>query len=208
MKYDQALPIAEKLVDLLRPGCTRIEIAGSIRRLKAEPGDIDLVAIPDQRPARPLFGIPYRSNQLEMILESLALGDDDDIKLHRCLGGGKYQEYWVSIDAGRTWCIKLDLFLVTPPADWGCLYLIRTGPADFSHWIVSNQSIGGGMPDGYHLQGGRIQDKATGQFVYRCPEEIDFLHFCGLDWIEPRDRRPIWRRTAARRITLPQTVRN
>jgi DNA polymerase/3'-5' exonuclease PolX len=203
MKYDEALPIAEKLVELLILGCKRIEIAGSIRRLKPDPSDIEIVAIPDLLPARPLFGIPYQSTQLGMILSSLELGDDENIKLHRCLGGDKYQKYWVSIDCGRTWCIKLDLFLVTPPAEWGVLYLIRTGPSEFSHWIVTPQSVGGGMPDGYHLEGGRIQDLASRQFIYPCPDEIDFLHFCGLDWIEPKDRHPVWRRQAHKSTFRP-----
>jgi DNA polymerase/3'-5' exonuclease PolX len=201
MKYDDALPIAEKLVDLFQPGCKRIEIAGSIRRLKPDPSDIEIVATPDLRVAtRPLFGIPYQSTQLKMILSSLELGDDDNIKLHRCLGGDKYQKYWVSVDSGRTWCIKLDLFLVTPPADWGIIYLIRTGPADFSHWIVTPRSVGGGMPDCYHLQDGRIMDLANKNYI-SCPEEIDFLFFSGLDWIEPKDRHPIWR-LSARNSTL------
>jgi DNA polymerase/3'-5' exonuclease PolX len=198
MKYEEALPIAEKLVELLIPGCKRIEIAGSLRRLKPDPADIEIVAIPDQRSARPLFGVPYQSTQLAMILSSLELGDDEEIKLHRCLGGDKYQKFWVSIDCGRTWCIKLDLFLVTPPAEWGVLYLIRTGPADFSHWIVSPQSIGGGMPDGYHVQDGRILT-ADNKRYHPCPEEIDFFKFCGLDFIEPRSRCPVWRRIAPKR---------
>jgi DNA polymerase/3'-5' exonuclease PolX len=204
MIKDEALPIAQKLVDLLIPGCTRIEIAGSLRRLKPEVGDIEIVARPDLRPARPLFGIPYQSTQIEMILQSLELGDDEYIRLHRCLGGNKFMQYWVSIDGGRTWCIKLDLFLITPPADWGVIYLIRTGPKEFSHWIVTPKSIGGGMPDGYHCQDGRIMDLQN-KFHAPCPEEIDFFKFCGLDYMEPNSRCPVWRRSPAR-IHLPQRV--
>ena len=40
------LPITERLVSILAPFCERIEIAGSLRRLKPEVGDIELVVIP------------------------------------------------------------------------------------------------------------------------------------------------------------------
>jgi DNA polymerase/3'-5' exonuclease PolX len=46
MKYQEALKIAQETVELLRPHCERIEIAGSIRREKPEPNDIEIVAIP------------------------------------------------------------------------------------------------------------------------------------------------------------------
>ncbi|MFH1640834.1 MAG: hypothetical protein ABIA66_02590, partial [Candidatus Omnitrophota bacterium] len=41
MKY-----LAEDVVRLLRPYCTRIEIAGSIRRTRSEVSDIEIVCIP------------------------------------------------------------------------------------------------------------------------------------------------------------------
>ena len=46
MIYEQALEIAEKTKALLAPHCERIEIAGSIRRLKPFVKDIEIVAIP------------------------------------------------------------------------------------------------------------------------------------------------------------------
>lgn len=45
MKHADALTIAQDLVEQLTPFCARIEIAGSLRRRKAEVGDIDLVLI-------------------------------------------------------------------------------------------------------------------------------------------------------------------
>ena len=52
MKRDEGMPLeyaremAEALVDLQAPACERIEIAGSVRRQKAKPNDIDIVAVP------------------------------------------------------------------------------------------------------------------------------------------------------------------
>jgi DNA polymerase/3'-5' exonuclease PolX len=193
MIYDMALPLAEKLQDLLAPACKRIEIAGSIRRLKPEPGDIEIVAIPDLRPPRLHFGMKDCATNLDMILQSLQMDDENGVKLLKSMAGPRYKKYYVSLDAGQTWLIKLDLFLVIPPSDWGVEYLIRTGPAEFSHWIVTKRSWGGGMPDGYRVDGNRVISE-TGDYI-PCPEEIDFLRFCKLQWIEPKFRRPMWQRS-------------
>ncbi|MDP2873417.1 MAG: hypothetical protein Q8P31_12890, partial [Bacillota bacterium] len=49
MELQKARVIAEELKMLLEPGCARIEIAGSIRRRKPDPGDIELLFIPKFR---------------------------------------------------------------------------------------------------------------------------------------------------------------
>lgn len=46
MKLSQAQNLASKIVDSMRDACTRVEIAGSIRRCKPECRDIEIVAIP------------------------------------------------------------------------------------------------------------------------------------------------------------------
>lgn len=202
MKYDEALPIAEKLLSLFKPGCNRIEIAGSIRRLKPEPNDIEIVAIPDSEPYCFVFGHPEIHNFLDAILHELEIGDDEKIRLHETKGGLKFKQFWVSLDGGHIWAIGLDLFLVTPPADWGVISVIRTGPADFSHWIVTQRCFGGALPSGLHIQNGRVLT-SDGEHI-PCSEEIDFLNVCNLDWIEPKDRRPIVFR-GYQRFSLPQT---
>lgn len=50
MPLAQALDLAVELQDLLAPACERIQIAGSIRRLRETVGDLELVAIPRMRP--------------------------------------------------------------------------------------------------------------------------------------------------------------
>jgi DNA polymerase (family 10) len=44
---EDALVVADKLADVLKPFCSRVEISGSIRRMKPEVGDIDIVVIPN-----------------------------------------------------------------------------------------------------------------------------------------------------------------
>jgi DNA polymerase/3'-5' exonuclease PolX len=205
MDYNLALPLAERMLDLLAPGCKRIEIAGGLRRQKADPHDIELVAIPDLRPPRPIFGSPAYATILDAIMASLARGDDDDCLIHLSLNGPKFKQFQISQDGGQHWLITLDLFLCTPPSDWGVLYLIRTGPFEFSHWIVTQRWQGGGLPNGYHVEDNRILSRTNNEYI-PCPEEIDFLNFCQLDWIAPSIRRPLWQRSV-RRIEVHQPVK-
>ena len=204
MEYDTLLPIAERMLDLLRPGCKRLEIAGGLRRQKPDPHDIEIVAIPDMRPPRPIFGCPQYATILDALLASLERGDEDDIRIHFSLNGPKFKQFAISMDGGQNWLVKLDLFLCTPPSDWGVLYLIRTGPAEFSQWIVTQKWQGGGLTNGYRVENNRVISH-DGNYI-PCPEEIDFLKFCKLDWITPSIRRPIWQRPV-RSIAVPQPVK-
>jgi DNA polymerase/3'-5' exonuclease PolX len=197
MKHADALVIAQRMVERLRPACLRLEIAGGVRRGKAEPHDIEIVAVPDPtvlpRP-RLEFGKPppvWHRTMIEKIVAEMA----DEGAAHVKENGPKYKKLWLINDG-----IQLDLFLVTPPADWGVQFVIRTGSADFSHWIVSHRRIGGAMPNGNRVQDGALwigaekvknPDPLT---KLSMPEEIDFLNFLSLGWIEPGEREARWKK--------------
>ncbi|RJP53605.1 MAG: hypothetical protein C4583_04265 [Anaerolineaceae bacterium] len=214
MKHADALKIAEELVECLRPVCTRIEIAGSIRRGKADVKDIEIVAIPDLTPVprpRAEFGKPIPKmfkTKLDAILEELF----QENKLQREKDGEKYkkliidpQEFGVD---GEPWGgsttlihpVKVDLFLVTPPAEWGVQMVIRTGPAEFSHWCVTRVRNGGAMKNTHRVQDGAVwlgdreEKNPDPSTKLSMPEEIDFLNFLGLGWIEPGEREARWTR--------------
>ena len=82
--------------------------------------------------------------------------------------------------------VPLDLFSVLPPAQWGVIMVIRTGPAQFSHRIVTPKRYGGLLPS--HL---RVKDGAVwhGEEMVPTPEEADFLRLLGLEWVEPWERK-------------------
>jgi DNA polymerase/3'-5' exonuclease PolX len=107
--------------------------------------------------------------------------------------GDKYKKIWLKKEN-----IQIDLFLVTPPAEWGVQSVIRTGPSDFSHWMVTRKSRGGALPDNYIVADGAVgirtrSDKGDGrQGIISTPEEIDFFSLCGMDWIEPSQRVARW----------------
>lgn len=198
MEHKQALEMAEMLVDELRPACTRIEIAGSIRRGKPQVKDIEIVAIPDLTPLpRPRleFGKPIpkvHKTKLDALLFEMQM--DGKVEFEK--NGDKFKKL-VLFDGNVVVPIKVDLFLVTPPATWGVQMAIRTGPADFSHWIVTRKRHGGALPNGYHVQDGAVwAGESQSQISERVgfDSELDFLDFLGLGWIEPGQRVEKWTR--------------
>ena len=209
MKHDIALKTAEALVDHLRPACARIEIAGSIRRLKPEVKDIEIVCVPDLTPVKRAvleFGKPVPPSYktaLDKLVDEMRIAGDIRLEAN----GDRYKKMYLNY-AG----IKCDLFIVIPPAEWGALMLIRTGSSDFSHWCVTNRKYGGALPEGYFVKHGVVwleseiskqdvpddQNKAlkllTDANHLSMPEEIDFLKFLDLGWLEPKERVAKWNR--------------
>lgn len=101
MDLEKAQVIAEKIKDTLSPVCTRIEIAGSIRRRRPFVHDIDLVAIPANQGQ-----FAYRLQQLGRLK----------------VGGQKLLRVELAEHAG----FALDVYVATPQT-WATLLLIRTG---------------------------------------------------------------------------------
>lgn len=195
MKHDDALYVAKWLKDEMKPACGRIEIAGGVRRGKADVHDIEIIAIPLFTTIRDLFGeVVSNENQLDPILLEL----EELTALKRGKGGQKFKQFeigrWEEFAIQRPdQPFKLDLFLVTPPASWGVQFVIRTGPADFSQWMVTKKMHGGALPDHCYVKDGAVWDGRDGSRI-ETPEEIDFFGLCDLDWIEPGQRAARWKR--------------
>ena len=204
MLHRDALIVAEWLVDYLLPGCERIEIAGSIRRRKPHVKDIEIMAVPILKPPRPEFGKPVDLTPLDRILRQLV---ETDGMLMPVKNGPKYKQFEIRrlAEFGIAELLnpfKLDLFLVTPPSQWGVAMVIRTGPDLFSHKVVTQRSRGGALPDGHFVrhnvvwldgtevpskpeEAARVMDASNS---LEMPEEIDFFTFCKLPWMDPNRR--------------------
>lgn len=173
MPYADALALAEHLAAQLRPGCERILIAGSIRRQKREIGDIEIVAQPLLTPMLDLFCEPVAGlGQSGLDAQLAQLGTGGYIK-----NGPRYKQF---IFGGAS----VDLFIATHDT-WGCIATIRTGSADFTHWLVTNRRQGGGCPSHLKFHDGRLMDGTTAldtseeRLLFECLEQ---------PWIEPVDR--------------------
>lgn len=203
MNLSDALTVSSAIKAKLDPHCLRCEVAGSIRRGDSYPGDIDIVLIPaDKRPALN-FGQkePPHINMLERTLWTL----EQAHKLAKVAGGPKYKRYtldmsnWGIASLAVPVTIKMQITIASPD-NWAYWYLVRTGPQDFSHWIVTEKSDGGAIPDdmyyaNFHLYKQVSDDVERHGFeVVPTPDESDWLTALGLPWTEPKDRRAPWKR--------------
>jgi DNA polymerase/3'-5' exonuclease PolX len=166
--YVTAMNSAETLLAALEPDCVRTLIAGSLRRRKAEVSDIELVVISKTRPAQDLFG---PTGHEESMLDD-ALSDLGITSFRK--NGPKFKQFeWQGV--------PIDLFIATVDT-WGCVATIRTGSADFSHWLVTSRRQGGACPAMYRFDEGRIYQGPT---PIATPEERDVFELLELPWIEP-----------------------
>jgi DNA polymerase/3'-5' exonuclease PolX len=158
--YSKIKPIADRVIELLRPVCERIEIAGSIRRECPECGDIEIVAIPK----------PYNTGLFES-------GIATHVNRWRKIKGELPCKYTQRILPEK---ITLDLFFAEKN-NWGLIYAIRTGSADYSYNVLATGWVKNGYKseNGYLTRGGRI---------YFTPEEKDLFEKAGVKWIEPKYR--------------------
>lgn len=172
MSLSFATNLARLMVEILVPECDRIEIAGSIRRQKPEVSDVEIVLIP--KPVGDLFGYPLFG--AARITDALALEGYELTK------NGEFFKQ-ARVPNGT---VMFDVFITTP-AKWGVVYTIRTGSADFSHWLVTSRHHGGALPSNMQVKDGRLYlgDVKT---PLDTPEEADFFKQIGVDWIPPELR--------------------
>jgi len=195
------LEIANSLVETLRAGCERIEIAGSLRRGKTNPKDIEIVAIPHftDDEDRDMFGNEYnrrRVNWLEAnIFTALETGWGFDKEVRR--DGPRYKRL---IHHNGVAC---DLF-ITDIRRWGAIYTIRTGPGEFSQMLVTRAHKLGMFVDGgllhQHRRTYRETQDGHATVPLPCPKgdacpliipthnEEAFFDALGMNWIEPISR--------------------
>jgi DNA polymerase/3'-5' exonuclease PolX len=174
MDLAEATRASLAVAEAARPSCSRLEVAGSIRRQKTNPKDIELVAIV-QDYDRLFRDLACAGQFIKPSVPDIVPWDPKP--------GAKYLRMLLSEG------VKLDLFVGTPD-NWGALLAMRTGsaagpegqygfvPAMFAAW---KRRSGGGrmlgclptMPDGTSVA---------------VPEEADFFRVCGVRWVEPCDR--------------------
>jgi len=175
----EALAVARELCARLKPVCDRLVVAGSLRRGKADVGDVEILYIPrmQERPADLLSKcmVSLAAEEIERMLEdgtltkrksrtgSTAWGEKNKLALHR---------------SG----VPVDLFSTSAESWWNYL-VCRTGPAESNTRIcMAAQAIGWKWnPYG----SGFSRDGETRAME---SEEAVF-QFVGLPYWPPNDRR-------------------
>ena len=190
----EADELAAEVVTMLRAFCMRIEVAGSIRRRKEDVGDIEIVAVPavDDVPvglfADRLLAVDHLHARCCDFLAAGTFAHRPD-KNGRPAFGAKFKRL---LYRG----FPLDLFSTTDE-QWGVIYAIRTGPAEFSHRLVTPTSQGGLLPNWMKVHEGRIARRDTTE-PYPTPEEEDVFRLVGLGFIPPEKRTGLERAMVAR----------
>lgn len=161
--------LAQQLCEQLKPYCHRVEIAGSIRRCKGEVGDIDLLALPIFE--TDMFGNASEDHKLN--------GVNWELYGQVVKNGNKYKQ--IALIEG----VHLELSIVTPPAQWGTLFLIRTGPEEFSHRFVKPKRFGGMLPSYLRVKDGAMW---SNNHIIPTPEEADVFGLIGIAWVPPELR--------------------
>jgi DNA polymerase/3'-5' exonuclease PolX len=194
MDYPQALEIARELIELFAPVADRLEIAGSVRRLKpANIKDVELCLIPKTEEIQAdLFASEtavFRNLQYELALELRAQGilRDRLDSLGRPAFGARFQRCIYKE-------IPVDLFCVLPPAQWGIKLLLATGPKEFNLKLVNPQPSGF-LPEGCYLQDGALYRRQLAEGgihledrLIPTPEEQDVFRALGLPYQAPEHR--------------------
>jgi DNA polymerase/3'-5' exonuclease PolX len=191
MLHADALTLATNLIEPMRRSCHRVEIAGSLRREKPEVKDIEIVAAPKWLTlpdVSDLFGEKtVQRNRLYWEWAENANRSGPRLQWIKP-GTAEIDEYPLSED-GKYWRgylphagIKLDIFLCTPE-NWGAIFAIRTGSADFSKALVTHAKNN----CGYRFEGGNLVESATGAIV-PVPEEADVFRLLDLEYLPPKDR--------------------
>lgn len=158
----EAQAIANDVITQLGPHCSRLQVAGSIRRQRPTIGDIEVVCLPLPYDASPLFasGIATVVNQWEKVRGELPC---------------RYTQR-------RLPCgMKLDLFM-PDPLGYGLQLAIRTGSADWCRTVLAPAWVRAG----FHSAGGVLRREDCS--VAPTPDERSLFELIGLRWTEPRDR--------------------
>ena len=187
---EQALPIANEIVEIIAPHSKQVMICGSIRREKPFVKDIEIVYEPIvYKNQGDLFG-DEKGVDRSMVLDRLnELVDAGELEQARDENGSarwglKYQKAVYKR-------FRIDLFAVTPPAQWGVIVAIRTGPADYSRWLVCPNRWGGAMPNSMKVNSGRLLRIGLFEKIeaeLEIPTEKAFFEAIGEPYVEPCDR--------------------
>ena len=170
MELEKAKTIAEELMSLLSPACNRIVIAGSIRRRKPFPNDIELLCIPkyvegvDQLDKE--LGVffvrgilTYRRNKRGSII----YGPKNKLLLDKQSG------------------MAIDIFSATE-SNWGMALFVRTGPKE---WNIKAMSRFRELGMRGHAYGG-ISD-SDGREI-NCPDEETVFQYLRWTYLPPERR--------------------
>jgi DNA polymerase (family X) len=154
---------AEQIAERLQPFCTKLEIAGSIRRERPFCGDVDIVALPCDEPA-------LRAR----ITEGKEVIQNGPQNIHIRLTNGLEVQVFLAQPETK------DL-LDTKPTNWGSLLLLRTGSKEHNIFLTQTALFNCAKWEVYKgiSRDGKIVASATEEEIF------DALH---IKFVPPQQR--------------------
>ena len=193
MRLEEALGHTQPLIDVLfNQSCERSAVAGSVRRKKPEVKDIEFVVIPKivdtSEGQQKLFGgVEYKVNKLDEAIKHLIkqgiLEPRKQLSERKAPMGPRTYLLTYHPPSYPYMDISVDVFAVIPPRDWGIIFTIRTGSAEFSKWIVTEA-----RRKGMRVREGQLW---KGDTRISCPTEKDFFKALNIDYLEPWNRNEV-----------------
>lgn len=200
---EEMLTVALEVVGLLADSCTRIAIAGSIRRGEPMVKDIELVCVPAFKPLpspKSDFIVLPNQNALDYMCEKLRQDGIIQPRMNAHMNPQSWgsQQKWACYRG-----VNLDIYAVLPGFSWGRELLIRTGPGDANAVLVTRDGVinqhghRGVCPAPYEF---RQRELWCGSVHVPTAEEIDVFAALGLPYIAPHMRSvAMYQRWASRR---------
>jgi DNA polymerase (family 10) len=154
---------AEQIATALQPFCTRLEIAGSIRRERPYCGDVDIVAEPRDEAA-------LRAR----IVDGKEVIQNGPQNIHVRLTNGLEVQVFLAHPESK------DMF-DTKPSNWGSLLLLRTGSKEHNIFLTKTARANCAKWEVYNgiIRDGKVIASATEQEIF------DALH---LKFVPPQKR--------------------
>lgn len=178
--HTEALAVAQELQALLAPACSRIAIAGSLRRLKPEVSDIELLFVPRLSERQDgLFDTKIVDVCDEIVQNLLASGvivPRPNVHGHTCWG--ERNKLAIHSPSG----IPVDLF-GTSEANWWVSLVIRTGSKETNLRLTTGANKQGASLMAY---GGGV--KWSDGSVTPAISEQHVFAMCGIPYLEPPKR--------------------
>ena len=186
MKWQQAWEIGMEVVEALSPACDRIMIAGSVRRHKPEPKDVEIVYIPRMVSERvDLFNygdVPATETLIRDLVNRGFWAFDEQVRRNGPLYKRMVQHPLANGDP-----VVIELFRADHD-NWGYILALRTGPGDFNKIWATHSWDGGCLPADIALKDGYLW--RSGKPV-AMPSEEEFFAAVGLPCWLPEERSAI-----------------
>ena len=183
-----AIKVAQEICALLKPACERIVVAGSLRRMKQEVGDVEILYIPILELA------PDPADMFASITVNLAAAIIGEMLRRGVLtkrlasngneSWGEKNKLAVHVATG----IPVDLFAATAENWWNYL-VCRTGPAESNMRIATRAQQMGWKWHPYGAGFSRGGPLAGESEEHRVTSEEDVFRFVNLPYRKPEGRR-------------------